>query len=114
MTVVLVALMGGLGATLRFLVDEALRRRHPLAGTYAVNALGSLLLGWIVARGGSPVWGVGFCGGFTTLSTASLQVAVRLLPSEGAASRWGSGLLHLVALLALCTATAWVGVRLAG
>lgn len=82
--IVLVALAGGLGAAARFVVDGEVRRRwstdFPWA-TLTINVTGSFLLG--VAAGlsvfhGSPddlrlVVGVGFCGGYTTFSTATLE-----------------------------------------
>lgn len=108
-TVLVIALLGGLGAACRFAVDEVLRRHHALAGTYVVNALGSMLFAWLVAHAEGRVWAVGFCGGFTTLSTVSLQAAEMLLSRE-----WAKALAHVVAMLALCAAAAWVGVQLAG
>lgn len=89
MTWLLVALAGGLGASTRFVVDVLARARwaspFPWA-TVAINVSGSLLLGFVtglVMFGGSPnllgvVLGAGFCGGYTTFSTASFET-VRLL-----------------------------------
>lgn len=81
-----VALAGSLGAVARFVVDGAVRSR--LAGgfpwgTFTVNVSGSLLLGVITGLAlfrGAPteleiIVGVGFCGGYTTFSTASLETA---------------------------------------
>ncbi len=82
------ALAGGLGAVARFVVDGAARERwggrFPY-GVLAVNASGSLLLGLVaglVLFTGAPgelrlVVGTGFCGGYTTFSTASVDT-VRL------------------------------------
>ena len=84
-----VGLAGAAGALARYVVDGALRARSgstlPL-GTMAINLSGSLLLGVLT---GLVVWhhatstltlvaGSGFCGGYTTFSTASYE-AVRLL-----------------------------------
>lgn len=83
------ALAGGLGAVARFVTDSWLaqwvRGRYPL-GTLVVNLFGSFLLGVLAAlvrhHGADPdlrlVLGTGFCGGFTTFSTASLDV-IRLV-----------------------------------
>lgn len=80
MTVLLVALGGGLGATLRYAaghyLDGALHR-----GTLLVNVVGSTLLGALsaLALSGS-VWallGVGFCGGLTTFSSFAVQAHER-------------------------------------
>ncbi len=93
----LLALAGGLGAVARFEVDTALARRNPLRiplGTLVINVSGSLLLGVLTgllasADPESPpaavkaVLGIGFCGGYTTFSTASVE-SVRLWLAEGA------------------------------
>lgn len=84
---VLVALAGGLGAVVRFLVDAAVARRaqptgFPL-GTVVVNVTGSLLLGlvtgWWSFHTGDPdvraVVGTGFLGGYTTFSTACVEAS---------------------------------------
>lgn len=88
MTAVLVAVFGGLGAAARFVVDGWFRgrwaRRLPLA-TIAINVSGSLLIGLLagaLAEGHLPaaaytVAAAGFCGGFTTFSTATVET-VRL------------------------------------
>ena len=79
-----VALSGGAGAVLRALVIHhiGVRRVDPLPlGTMLVNASGSLLLGILTGlslyHGLGPHWlavaGVGFCGGYTTWSTASWE-----------------------------------------
>ncbi len=84
----LVALAGGLGAAARFLVDGAIADRSRLSvpiGTLVVNVLGSFLLGaltgWSLGHAASDglraVLGTGFLGGFTTFSTASVEL-VRL------------------------------------
>lgn len=81
----LVALGGALGAVARHYVSGIVQRLSgatlfPL-GTLAVNALGSLLLGFVM---GGFKWGVftreqrlllatGFAGGFTTFSTFSYE-----------------------------------------
>lgn len=85
----LVALAGGLGAVSRFHSDAAIARLHNLrmpVGTLTINTAGSFLLGlltgWLTFKAGAPDWvsvaGTGFCGGFTTFSTACVE-GVRLL-----------------------------------
>jgi CrcB protein len=88
MTALLIALAGALGAVARFVVDGAVRRRgldeFPWA-TLLINVTGSLLLGVVtglVLFRGRPddlrlVLGTGFCGGYTTFSTATFET-VRL------------------------------------
>lgn len=89
MITALVALLGGVGAAARFVLDGIIRARwtgaFPLA-TLVINVSGSFVLGFLVGTVpvGGPVpgvvlvLGVGFCGGFTTFSTAMAE-AVRLL-----------------------------------
>ncbi len=84
-----VALAGGLGAVARFTVDGVVRSRQPGPvpwGTLLINLTGSFLLGVLtgaVLFGGEPtaltvVASTGFCGGYTTFSTASFEI-VRLV-----------------------------------
>lgn len=91
MTVVLLALAGGAGAAVRFIVDGLIRARIKTAlpwGTILINVSGSLVLGFLaglVMRGQAPeslllILGTGFLGGYTTFSTASLET-VRLVQS---------------------------------
>ncbi|HET9691722.1 MAG TPA: fluoride efflux transporter CrcB [Acidimicrobiales bacterium] len=86
--IVEVALAGSLGALARFAVDGAVRERLATvlpSGTILINLTGSLLLGvltGLVAFHAAPgtltlVAGTGFCGGYTTFSTASFET-VRL------------------------------------
>lgn len=87
MTVVAVMIAGALGAVLRFVVDGSLQRfreRFPW-GTLLINVTGSFIIGVLagaVIFHGAPdelkaVAGTGFCGGYTTFSTASVET-VRL------------------------------------
>ncbi|QCB94688.1 fluoride efflux transporter FluC [Cellulomonas shaoxiangyii] len=118
MTVLLLALAGGLGAAARFVVDGLVRARTrtPFAwGTFVVNVCGSLLLGVLVGAGAAGllapvallVAGTGFCGGFTTFSTAMVD-SVRLAQDgdvRGAA-------LSALGSLVVCVAAAAAGVGL--
>ncbi len=74
MTVLLVALGGGLGALVRFLVSSA---RPGRPATLAVNVVGSALLGALAHPSPtvSALFGIGFCGGLTTFSTFAVEVA---------------------------------------
>ncbi len=118
MTTLWVALAGGGGAAARFLVDGAITSRRtprfPWA-TWTVNVSGSLLLGvltGLVLFRGAPtgltlIAGVGFCGGFTTFSTASVET-VRLLESR----RYGAAALNLVGTLMVTAGAAALGLWL--
>ena len=109
-----IALAGGLGAAVRHLVDTSLpdrvRARFPwgimlinLTGSFALGLLAGLALDHPVAS----VLSVGFLGGYTTFSTASLD-SVRLL----AARRYGAALWNGPGMLILATALALHGIVL--
>jgi CrcB protein len=79
---------GGVGAVCRYTLDGAVtaRRRRPFpVATLVINVTGSLLLGVLTGlmlfhSGPSTavkIAGTGFCGGYTTFSTASVET-VRL------------------------------------
>ncbi len=80
-----IAAGSALGGVARYLVAVAFHRPTPLPiGTLLVNITGSLLLGILAryataAQGWSPeiraFLTIGFCGGYTTFSTFSLEVA---------------------------------------
>jgi CrcB protein len=87
--VALAVLAGGLGAVARFVVDGVVKARFGDRvpwGTLLINVTGSLALGvltgLVIHRGGPDdvrvVLGTGFCGGYTTFSTASVET-VRLV-----------------------------------
>ncbi|ALM16718.1 fluoride efflux transporter CrcB [Mycobacteroides abscessus] len=89
MTIMIVILAGALGAVLRFVVDSAIkyRRTHRFPWTtLLINLTGSaligLLAGLVIFHHAAPdlltVLGTGFCGGYTTFSTASVET-VRLI-----------------------------------
>jgi CrcB protein len=99
-SLVLVALGGGAGSMLRYLVGLLWLRvpTTPLAwGTLTVNVTGSLALGFL-ARLFAPPHGspalflfltVGLCGGYTTFSTFTLDLFV--FAERGA---WGRAVLY--------------------
>ncbi len=121
MTLVLIALGGGAGAGARFIVDGALTRRNPFPlplGTLVINVAGSLLLGLLVgwqtlgsgrdtAHTLASVAGTGFCGGFTTFSTAHVE-SFRLWFTEG----WSRGVGYAVLTLVGSVAGAALGLSL--
>lgn len=95
MELLLVMLGAGTGAVARWLTDRAVVARNdsvfPL-GTFTVNVIGSFVLGVVVSATttGSvyPYWyallGTGFCGGFTTFSTFSLDTYKLVRQGSGA------------------------------
>lgn len=95
-----IALAGSAGAVTRFVLDGFWRARRPSAfpwPTVAINVSGSLVLGLVtglVLFHGAPdclrlVLGTGFCGGYTTFSTASVET-VRLVQQGRAAAALGN------------------------
>ena len=111
-------LLGGVGAAARFWVDGAIRARRsdpmPVA-TMTINVVGSLLIGvllglqvgGVLAPDGFAMLATGFCGGFTTFSTAMVEAA-RLLQDGDVRRAWGSVALTLV--LSVAAASAGVAV----
>ncbi|GAB09870.1 protein CrcB homolog [Gordonia araii NBRC 100433] len=109
---------GGLGALARYVIDASVKARVtaqlPVA-TIAINIAGSALLGLItglVVFAGTPstlalVAGTGFCGGFTTFSTASFETVALARRGEtrlavvNAVGSW-------VAAVLACGAGMWV------
>lgn len=121
MTTLLIALAGGAGAVTRFVADGAIARhnrwRVPL-GTFVINVTGSFLLGlltglFVLSPADSSgatlkaVLGTGFCGGYTTFSTASVE-SVRLWLAEGRAT--GVGYAATTLVLGVVAAAAGIGV----
>ncbi|MCS5732789.1 fluoride efflux transporter FluC [Herbiconiux daphne] len=85
LTVLGIAVAGGLGAVLRLVIGGHIQQwsgwTFPI-GTAVVNVCGSFLLGLVMSAATTsfgPAWlaiaGTGFLGGFTTFSTASVDTA---------------------------------------
>ena len=118
--VVALAMAGGIGAVARFTADAAVRSRTGDGfpwGTAVVNVSGSFVIGlvtgavlfhgWLGGEDGAmaAIVAVGFCGGYTTFSTAMVD-SVRLI-QDGA---WKSAALNLLGTVVTCTAAAAAGV----
>ena len=121
MTLLWLAVAGGLGAVARLVLDGAVRQRTGAAGlgTVLVNLTGSLLLGLLTGLAAASllpetvrlVVGTGFLGGYTTFSTASVET-VRLARQRRWAAAAGYGLGALVGAVVLAAAGMWLGLRL--
>lgn len=117
--IAVVALAGGLGAVVRFLLDTAIARRSPKVGiplgTAIINITGSFALGWITGYwavhggDGGLRWmvGTGFLGGYTTFSTASVEAARLARAGEG----WRLAI-HAIGMLVLSVIGAFAGMWL--
>ena len=108
----LIAAGGGAGAVARYLVQQYVQGRWPLAwpvGTGAVNALGCLLaglfLGLLERHSLGAAWRLllitGVCGGFTTFSAFALEhVALLREGHVGLAALYAGGSVAVGVLLA--------------
>ncbi len=81
-------------------------------GTLLINIAGSFIIGLFAAVSASPELRifvmVGFCGGFTTFSSFSLQTMALLQAGE-----WLTGGVYILSSVALCLAGVFLGYWLA-
>ena len=114
MAILMVALGGAAGSVLRYLlglwVTRAVGEGFPW-GTLLINVAGSFIIGWL-ATGARPdavtlrlLLMVGFCGGFTTFSSFSLQT-LELLQQGAWIAAWGN-VLGSVTLCLAATSAGW-------
>lgn len=119
MIILAVMIGGGLGAVSRFAQDSLITRRwQPTVpwATMSINVAGSLALGVlagvVIHHGVPPEWqtvlGTGFCGGYTTFSTASVD-GIRLVQQR----RTGWFALYVVGTLLLSAAACAAGLAIA-
>ncbi|MER2133839.1 MAG: CrcB family protein [Arthrobacter sp.] len=118
----LLALSGGAGAALRFVVDGLIRSRLNTTFQWAttiINVSGSVVLGLLtgftidrVLPGElSIVIGTAFLGGYTTFSTASYET-VQLIREGRHAVSFVSGVVMLVFSVLAALAGLWAGAAL--
>jgi CrcB protein len=83
--VLLIFLGGGMGSVLRYLISSHFNSSETqlYLGTFLVNVIGCLILGFVIGISLKNSWltgettlllGAGFCGGFTTFSTFSVEM----------------------------------------
>lgn len=120
MTVVAILIAGACGAVARFVIDGAIKQRRSTVfpwATLVINVTGSLLLGvlaGLVIYHAAPtdlqaIVGTGFCGGYTTFSTASVET-VRLAQRRRRALAVSNAIGSVVGATAACAiglAVAW-------
>ena len=107
---------GAAGSIVRYLLSGGILAGQTLlgfpAGTFTVNAAGSLLIGILLEATSSETLGwlliVGFCGGFTTFSTCSADT-LRLLR----AGCYNAAAIYVALSVAVCIVFAalgmWIG-----
>ncbi len=89
----LVFIGGGIGSVLRFIISKTFNSyfAHFYLGTFLVNILGCLLLGFILgismkgdylSANQTLILATGFCGGFTTFSTFAFEKHTLLTAGE--------------------------------
>jgi len=115
MTIMVVIIGAAIGAPVRYLLDRAVQARHESLfpwGTFAVNVIGSFILGALAGAnpGGllNHLIGTGFCGALTTYSTFGYET-VRLA-QEGARKL---AVLNAFASIAAGLGAGWLGIWLA-
>ena len=111
MRLALIVLGAAIGGPMRFVVDQKIRTytSRPY-GIFAVNILGSFLLGLTYGRveAGFDLFAIGFAGAFTTWSTLMLDIylAFELKRHQEAA-------INLVMSVGFGLLAAWIGIQLA-
>lgn len=111
MNMLLIAIGGAIGATLRFLVSSNIYSPY---GTLVVNVVGSFLVGFLYIlvlehhAGLRSFLMIGMLGAFTTFSTFSLETLNLLLANEHT-----KAFLNIFLNIILCLFAAWLGIQLA-
>lgn len=104
------ALAGGLGASTRFGLDSWLRPRTTWS-IQLINVSGSFLLGLLIGlhtdSTSLTILGVGFLGGYTTFSAASLDAAHLVLDR-----RYTKAAVNVISMVLLSVAAASCGYAL--
>src|SRR5262245_61757141 len=118
--ILFVAIGGMLGSVCRFLGVSFVVRLLPFTfpfGTFAVNVVGSLIMGIAVGLAERYIWmhhewriflTAGFCGGFTTFSAFAFENVELLLDKN-----YGTFAAYSIASFMLCLAAAFAGLLIA-
>lgn len=118
-SILVVGLGGFLGAVGRYVIAEFVRQRvpaHPHAGTFAVNMIGCLAIGFVMnvalaGAGVSDAWKLfivtGCLGALTTFSTFGFET-VELLQDQ----QYGHAVLNVLGNLAVGLPAVWIGTKL--
>jgi len=111
MKLMLIVLGAAIGGPMRFVVDQKIRTYTAKPyGIFAVNILGSFLLGLTYGRveEGFDLLAIGFAGAFTTWSTFMLDI---YLAYE--LKRYKEAAANLVMSIGFGLLAAWIGLQLA-
>jgi CrcB protein len=117
MTLLLIAAGGALGSVARALVAWVIPAGRMPWGTIVVNILGCFVIGWLLVKlgvgaerdmRGHNFAVVGFCGGFTTFSSFSVQALEQMLKGD-----WPAAAANIFGSLIFCLVATWLGWRLA-
>jgi CrcB protein len=110
--ILLVGAGGFAGSVCRYLAalgvaSLGISTQFPVA-TFSINALGSLLIGFLMSLSAHNwvifIGIVGFCGGFTTFSTFSAETLTMLR-----AGQWAMGAGYILLSVVVCVAAVAVG-----
>lgn len=118
-TMLLIGTGGFAGSVGRYLLTKFVATKLPMAfplGTFAVNTLGCFLIGIVMGLSFQHtittqtrlLLATGFCGGFTTFSTYSLEIFELYQKGEA-----GISLLYLFGSIILGVLCIWLGLWLA-
>ena len=119
MIILLIALGGAVGSVARYLMGRAVQGALHLdfpTGTFAVNVVGCLIIGvlakfFLHSQTELPLRAtlmIGFCGGFTTFSTFSLETLALIQGGE-----WGKASAYVVLSALVCVGATAAGFALA-
>jgi fluoride exporter len=122
-TFVLLAVGGGAGANARYWLGAAVKHAYGTLGfpwhTFAINVSGSIVLGFVAGlclnqpddarKNWYLLLGTGFCGGFTTFSTFSLET-LELLQAQ----RFGSATAYVFGSVAAGLLGVWLALKFTG
>ena len=111
--VLAVGLGGAVGSILRFMLSTVMLAGYTFLGfplgTFTVNALGSLIIGILMAvledKTYTLIGIVGFCGGFTTFSTFSADTIKLLRVGD-----WSSASLYIIMSIVVCLICTALGI----
>lgn len=111
-----VALGGGIGAALRYVITIVAKPQTFPYTTLAINITGSFILGIIIASGIKHEWlneqmklflATGICGGFTTFSSFSGENII--LMQEG---KYDLAFIYILASVVAGILAAWLGFKI--